>query len=81
MPQQQTIDYNKLQSIVDLMRSANNPSSALQYIISQNPQLQQAAELVKQNNGDFQQTYLKLARERNVDPNQFLNFLKRNNLK
>ena len=38
-------------------------------------------ELVKQNNGDFQQTFLKLARERNIDPNQFFNFLKRNNLK
>lgn len=59
------------------LQMASNPMSAIQSMISTNPQLQQLIPLIQKNNGDYQKTFYDLARERGVNPDEVINLVKR----
>ena len=70
---------NNLQAIKEMMnlvRNSNNPMATLQTLAAQNPNFQQAFQLIQQNGGNLQQTFLNLARQQGIDPISILQALK-----
>lgn len=64
-----------IRQMMGAVRAAQNPTLALQQMAGQNPQLQQALQLVQQSGGNPQAAFEKLARERGIDPQQILSML------
>lgn len=65
-----------LKQMMNAVQSAQNPALALQQMAGNNPQLQQAMQLVQQSGGNAQAAFEKLARENGIDPQQILGMLK-----
>lgn len=64
-----------VRQMMQTVRAAQNPALALQQMAGQNPQIQQALQLVQQSGGDGRAAFEKLARDNGVDPNQILSML------
>ena len=64
-----------IRQMMQTVRAAQNPTMALQQMASQNPQLQQALQLVQQSGGNPQAAFEKLARSNGIDPNQIMQML------
>ena len=65
-----------IKKIVNAVKMAQNPQLALNNLISQNPNMQQAVEYVKANGNDPKVAFFNLAKDKGLDPNQILNSLK-----
>lgn len=65
-----------IKQMMGVVQAAQNPALALQQMAGQNPQLQQALQLVQQAGGDPKAAFEKLARDNGVDPEQIIAFLK-----
>ena len=77
-PIMQTLLSSRLGPIKQMMgmvQAAQNPALALQQMAGNSPQLQQALQLVQQSGGDAQAAFVKLAREKGVDPQQILSMI------
>lgn len=77
-PIMQTLLSTRLGPIRQMMgavRAAQNPAQAIQQLAGQNPQLQQALQLVQQSGGNPQVAFEKLCQERGIDPQQILSML------
>jgi hypothetical protein len=64
-----------IRQMIGAVKAAQNPMAALQQMAGQNPQLQQALQLVQQSGGDPQAALNKLCQERGIDPQQILSML------
>ena len=64
-----------VRQLMQTVQMAQNPALALQQMASQNPQLQQALQLVQQSGGDPKAAFNKLCQERGIDPQQVLSML------
>lgn len=64
-----------LRQMMGAVRAAQNPMAALQQMAGNNPQIQQALQLVQQSGGDPQVALNKLCQERGIDPQQILSML------
>ena len=65
-----------IKQMMSVIQNAQNPAQALQQMAGNNPQLQQALQLVQQSGGDPKAAFEKLARDNGIDPQQILAFLK-----
>lgn len=65
-----------VKQMMQAVQMAQNPALALQQMAGQNPQLQQAMQLVQQSGGDAKAAFNKLCQERGIDPQQILGMLK-----
>lgn len=65
-----------IKQMMNVVQNAQNPAMALQQMAGNNPQLQQALQLVQQSGGDPKAAFEKLARDNGIDPQQILAFLK-----
>ena len=65
-----------IRQMMNAVQAAQNPSAALQQMAGNNPQLQQALQLVQQSNGDAKAAFMKLAQSNGIDPQQILGMLK-----
>lgn len=77
-PMMQMLNQPNLGSVrgmLNAIRSAGNPQMMLNQLASQNPMLSQALQYVRQNGGNAQAAFYKLAQERGVDPNTILSQL------
>ena len=54
---------------------AQNPQLLLNEMLSNNPQLQQVFNLIKQSGGDLKTTFLNMAQQMGVNPQDVLNQL------
>ena len=61
---------------MNTVKVAQNPQTAIQALINNNPQFKQVMEIVKQNGGNAEQAFYKLAEEKGVNPDDILNMLK-----
>ena len=78
-PMMMSMLSNRLGPVKQMMqavKAAQNPALALQQMAGNNPQLQQALQLVQQSGGDPKAAFEKLARESGIDPQQILGMLK-----
>ena len=64
-----------IKQMMGMVQAAQNPALALQQMAGQNPQLQQALQLVQQSGGNPQAAFQKLCQERGIDPQQILGIL------
>lgn len=64
-----------LRQMMGAVKAAQNPMAALQQMAGNNPQIQQALQLVQQSGGDPQAALNKLCQERGIDPQQILSML------
>jgi hypothetical protein len=64
-----------IKQMMQTVRAAQNPQLALQQMAQQNPQLQQALQLVQQSGGNPQAAFEKLARQNGIDPQQILQMI------
>ena len=64
-----------VRQMMQTVRAAQNPALALQQMAGQNPQIQQALQLVQQSGGDGKAAFEKLARDNGIDPNQIMSML------
>lgn len=64
-----------IRQMMQTMRAAQNPALALQQMAGNNPQLQQALQLVQQSGGDANAAFNKLCQERGIDPQQIIAML------
>ena len=58
------------------VQMAQNPQLALNQLLMNNPQLNQASEFIKQNGNDPKTAFFNLARQKGIDPQSILNQLK-----
>ena len=65
-----------VRQMMQTVQMAQNPALALQQMAGQNPQLQQAMQLVQQSGGDPKAAFQKLCQEKGIDPNQILSMLR-----
>lgn len=64
-----------IRQMMQTVKAAQNPALALQQMAGNNPQVQQALQLVQQSGGNAQAAFEKLARENGMDPQQILAML------
>lgn len=57
------------------MKAAQNPQAFLNQMLMGNPQLQQALNLIKQNGGDPKATFMSMAQQMGINPQDVLNQL------
>lgn len=58
------------------MNTIKNPQEALQQMAMNNPQYNQVMQYVKDNGGDAKSAFYKMAKEKGIDPEEFLKMLK-----
>ena len=68
--------FSSLQNALRTVRMAANPQLALQQMAQQNPEMQQAMQIVQQNGGDARAAFYQLAKQKGIDPNSILNSLR-----
>ena len=60
---------------MSIIRNSNNPQDMLQSMAANNPNVQGIMSLINKYNGDPKAAFFALAKERGVDPTQFLSTL------
>jgi hypothetical protein len=61
---------------MNFVRTNSNPNAAMQNFVKSNPQMKQALDYINQNGGNAEQAFYSLAKEKGVNPDYILSFLK-----
>lgn len=78
MPMQNQNVMNSIQQIkqlAQLLKSSGNPQMMIYNLLNQNPNVSQ---MMNNFGGDPKTTFYNLARQRGIDPDQFINTIKNN---
>lgn len=59
-------------SMIQAYRNAKNPQQLLNNIIQRNPQVQAVVNLINQSGGDARSIFYSMARQKGVNPDEFL---------
>lgn len=62
-----------IMQVFNMARSMRNPNMFMNTYLRNNPQYNQAMNYINQNGGNAKDAFYKLAEEKGVDPEQFLN--------
>lgn len=65
-----------VKNMMNMTKSSGNPQMFLQQMMSKNPQVKQAMEMVQSNGGDAKSLFYALAKQKGIDPNTILNQLR-----
>lgn len=65
-----------IKNMMSMIKNAGNPQMMLQQMMSQNPQIQQVMQYVKDNGGSAKTAFYKLAEQKGVNPEEILQMLK-----
>ena len=65
----------QIKNMMNKIKMAQNPQLFLNEMLSSNPQLQQVFNLIKQSGGDPKTTFLNMAQQMGVNPQDVLNQL------
>ena len=60
------------------MQAARNPQAMLSQMMQNNPQYSQIMNYINQNGGNPEKAFYKMAKEKGIDPENFLKELKSN---
>lgn len=64
---------NNIRQLISRFKMMNNPQSAVQQMLNQNPQLQ---NIIKIANGNPEQAFKNMCKQYNVNPEEIMNMLK-----
>ena len=74
-PMLSLLNQSKIQSMMQMVKTAQNPQLALNQLMAQNPQMAQVMQIIRQNGGDAKAAFYKTAQEYGIDPNAVLSQL------
>ena len=66
-----------LKNVINNIRMAKNPEAMFEQMMSQNPNMRQALEYVKQNGGDSKQALYQMMNEQGLNPDEIIKQLLR----
>ena len=66
----------QIKNVMNTIRGARNPQVAMMGMMQNNPQYQQAMQLVNQAGGDPRQAFYQMAQQLGVNPDEILGMLK-----
>lgn len=66
----------QIKNVLNMVRNANNPSAMLEQLMQNNPQYNQALQLIQQSGGDAKKAFYDLAQKNGIDPAEIINALK-----
>ena len=66
---------NPFIKLFQAVKTAQNPTAAMQSMTQNNPQLAQVMDYVNKNGGNAKQLYYNMCQQKNVDPNIIINQL------
>lgn len=66
----------QLKNMMQMMKGASNPQGMLQQMMQNNPQYQQAMQLVQQAGGDPKKAFYQMANKMGVNPDEILGMMK-----
>lgn len=66
----------QIKGIMRQIKMAQNPQYALNQILMNNPNIGPAIDFIKNNGGDLQTSFYKLAKQKGIDPQTVLNELR-----
>lgn len=61
-----------LRNVINNLRMANNPEALFNQMMSQNPNMKQAYNYVKQNGGDYKQALQTILNEQGLNPDEIV---------
>ena len=67
---------NQIKQAMNMIRAAGNPQAMINQMISSNPQMKQAMDLINQHGGDPMKAFYAEAERRGVDPQQIIDMMK-----
>lgn len=73
---QMPLNLSGVKQMMNVVRNAGNPNAMIQSIMQNNPQMQQAMNLVQQYGNDPQKAFYALCEQKGINPNQILDALK-----
>lgn len=62
--------------MMNTVKAAQNPQTAMQTIINNNPQFKQVVDIVQQHGGNAEKAFYELAKEKGINPDDILSMLK-----
>lgn len=65
------INMGQVKQIYNMLRYSNNPDALLNNLLSQNPQMAQAINLIR-SNGNYEQIFRNMCRERGINADEFI---------
>lgn len=65
----------QIKGIMNQIKMAQNPQLALNQLLSNNPQLQQVINLIKSSGGDPKTTFMNMAKQMGINPQDIINQL------
>lgn len=71
------MNMNYIKQVYDMLRNSGNPTALLNQMAQQNPQLAQIVNLIKANNGNYEQTFRNMCQQRGIDADEFIRNLNR----
>lgn len=73
----QNSNLSNLKSMMNMLKTASNPSAMLNKLAQSNPAFGNAMKMVEQNGGDARAAFYEMAKQNGVDPNQILSVAKK----
>ena len=65
------INMGQVKQIYNMLRCSNNPNQLLDQLVSRNPQMAQAVNLIK-NNGNYEQIFRSMCQEKGINADEFI---------
>ena len=65
-----------IKQMMNMVNTAQNPQLMMNQLLSNNPQMKQAMDIINQAGGDPKKAFYAMAEKHGVDPNQILGMLK-----
>jgi hypothetical protein len=65
------INMGQVKQIYNMLRCSNNPNQLLDQLVSKNPQMAQAVNLIK-NNGNYEQVFRSMCQEKGINADEFI---------
>ena len=65
------INMGQVKQIYNMLRYSNNPNQILDQLISKNPQMAQAINLIK-SNGNYEQVFRSMCNEKGINADDFI---------
>lgn len=72
------LNMNYIKQVYNMLQNSTNPMALLNQMAQTNPQLAQVVNLIKNNNGNYEQTFRNMCKQRGINADEFIRNLNNN---
>lgn len=65
-----------IRQMVGMIRNAQNPQAMMNQLVTGNPNMKQAMDIINQYGGDPKKAFYSIAEQKGIDPQEILNMMK-----